>query len=165
MGCCEGGIPDSQEDDNCRPIDVSNDPIFLKARRRCLRFVRSLVASKGCSTGSLGPREQLNQVTSYLDASQVYGSDDEEAQGLRTLSGGLLKESQPPSKRQGAFLPREKCPMSNSIEPECFEAGDVRVNEQPALTSMHTLWLRVHNNIARKLSYINPSWDDEILYQ
>ncbi|CAL4111039.1 unnamed protein product, partial [Meganyctiphanes norvegica] len=111
------------------------------------------------------PREQQNQVTSYLDASNVYGSNDKEAQGLRAWAGGILKGSQPPSKRHGAFLPREKCPMSNSIKPECFEAGDVRVNEQPALTSMHTLWLRVHNNIARKLAYINHSWDDEILYQ
>ncbi|CAL4065136.1 unnamed protein product, partial [Meganyctiphanes norvegica] len=67
MECCEFGrmhdstvedncrpINVSTLDDNCRPIDVSNDPIFRGAGRCCMHFVRSLVASKGCLTGSLG---------------------------------------------------------------------------------------------------------------
>ena len=32
---------------------------------------------------------------------------------------------------------------------KCFKAGDVRVNEHPALVAMHTLWMRQHNRIAR----------------
>jgi hypothetical protein len=38
-----------------------------------------------------GPREQLNQVTSFLDASVVYGGSRDEASLLRTFSGGRLK--------------------------------------------------------------------------
>lgn len=30
---------------------------------------------------------------------------------------------------------------------------------------MHTLWVREHNRVARKLAEINPSWADETLYQ
>lgn len=45
--------------------------------------------------------------------------------------------------------------------------GDVRVNQQPALASIQTIWMREHNRIARRLVQENPAWqgDDETLYQ
>ena len=42
--------------------------------------------------------------------------------------------------------------------------GDTRTNEQYLLITFHTLFLREHNHIARQLARINPSWDDEKLY-
>ena len=48
---------------------------------------------------------------------------------------------------------------------ECFIAGDVRSNEQKALVSFHSLFLREHNRIARKLKIINNNWDGERVYQ
>ncbi|XP_066945600.1 peroxidasin homolog [Macrobrachium rosenbergii] len=119
-----------------------------------MRFVRSLIASKGCT---LGPREQLNQLTSYVDGSQIYGSTDRVARELRAFQGGRLKKT-----TEGDLLPRRCC---TDQEFSCFQAGDNRVNEQPGLASVHTLWLRVHENVAREFARINPHWDDETLFQ
>jgi peroxidase len=44
-------------------------------------------------------------------------------------------------------------------------AGDVRAQEQPGLTSMHTLWMREHNRVAKEMAADNPSLSDEELFQ
>ena len=55
----------------CFPILVpGNDQFYPRARagRRCIKFLRSLPGQQ-----RLGPREQLNQNTAFVDASQIYG--------------------------------------------------------------------------------------------
>lgn len=47
----------------------------------------------------------------------------------------------------------------------CFEAGEIRVNEQLVLSCMHTMMARNHNLMAKGLAEVNPHWDDEILFQ
>lgn len=89
-----------------------------------------------------GVRQQVNEITSYIDASNVYGSDPERARALRTLDGtGRLKTS------AGDLLPYNEEGLSNAPAPtaDYFLAGDVRANEQVGLTAMHTLFVREHN--------------------
>lgn len=46
----------------------------------------------------------------------------------------------------------------------CFDAGDVRVNEQTHLTVLHTIYVREHNRIAKVLAEMNLDWDDDKIY-
>lgn len=42
--------------------------------------------------------------------------------------------------------------------------GDSRANENMALTSIHTIFIRLHNQLAMNLSEINPHWSDDLIY-
>ena len=159
----------------CFPMDVPpGDPRVNN--RRCIDFIRtSAVCGSGATSllwGSLTPREQLNQLTSYMDGSQVYGYDDALARDLRDLTTdhGLLREGPaiPGHKpllpyANGQFVDCRRNPVESSIN--CFVAGDIRANEQVGLLAMHTIWLREHNRIARSLRDMNPQWNGEKLYQ
>jgi len=46
-----------------------------------------------------------------------------------------------------------------------FIKGDSRVNEQPGLALMHTIWVREHNRIATLLAKLNPAWNSETIFQ
>lgn len=46
-----------------------------------------------------------------------------------------------------------------------FISGDNRVNQNPHLVTMQTVFLREHNRIARCLKQLNSHWNDERVYQ
>jgi len=105
-------------------------------------------------TGPGNPRRQTNAITSYLDASMVYGSDAATAASLRSFSGGRMLVT--------AHATGDLLPMDVSSN---FLAGDPRVNEQIGLISVHTLLVREHNYWADQISAANPGWTDEEVYQ
>ena len=98
------------------------------------------------------PRQQINQITAFIDASNVYGSDDATAAALRDPGNlGKLKTS------EGNLLP--------VIGGGFFMAGDIRANEQIALTAMHTLFVREHNRLAEEIAQKHPDFMEEEVYQ
>ncbi len=143
----------------------AGDPIFDPANTgtQVMSFKRS---NYDPTTGSslANPRQQVNQITSYLDGSNVYGSDGARAAALRTLSGGRLKTS------AGDLLPLNTLGLNNDTggpaDPtQFYVAGDIRVNEQVGLTAVHTLFMREHNRLADEIAAANPGWNDEQIYQ
>ncbi len=108
-----------------------------------------------------GIRQQINEITTYIDGSNVYGSDIARANELRSFSGGRLKTS------EGDLLPYNEngFPNGGGESADFFLAGDVRANENAALISIHTVWVREHNRIAGELAQNDPSLSDEELYQ
>ncbi|XP_032171563.1 peroxidasin-like protein isoform X2 [Mustela erminea] len=162
-------------DPPCFPIIIpDSDPRGTRAP--CMFFARS---SPVCGSGmtslvmnSVYAREQINQLTAYIDASNIYGSSERESQILRDYSEprGLLRTGLPWVPSGKPLLPFSSGPPTECTRPEqdsrspCFLAGDHRANEQLALTAMHTLWFREHNRVATELSALNPHWDGDTLY-
>ena len=112
-----------------------------------------------------GVRQQVNAITSWIDASQVYGSDETRAFALRALDGsGRLKVTV--NEQHGDLLPFNTAGVPNGPPGDAFFlAGDIRVNEQTGLTAIHTLFLREHNFWADLYKSANPSAADEEVYQ
>ncbi|XP_015595581.1 uncharacterized protein LOC107267903 isoform X1 [Cephus cinctus] len=168
--CCVGRGDDFQPPEfmhpECLPIRVSpRDGFYGRFNIRCLEFVRSGPAPR--EDCGFGPREQLSQVTSYIDASTVYSSNARVSDSLRLFRNGLLKYGKLQSRKP--LLPRQNllndlC-QRGSLATDCFMAGDGRAVEQPALTTLHVVFLRQHNRIATELAALNPHWSDEKLYQ
>lgn len=119
-------------------------------------FRRSRIAE---GTGVKGaPRQQVNVLSAYIDASNVYGSSLDRAIALRALDGtGRLKMTKG---KFGELLPFNTPHITNAMGPvrendakeKFFMAGDVRANEHNILTCMHTLFLREHNRICDELA-------------
>jgi hypothetical protein len=150
---------------------AANDPIGPNN----LVFTRSQYDP---TTGTTTPRQQVTDITAYLDLSQVYGSDATTADALRTHSGGQMKTS------PGNMLPYLNSTYFTEAQLAAFNApvggmandgplpstslyatGDKRGNENIELTSLQTLYVRNHNRIAAQLQQTHPTWTDEQLYQ
>ena len=146
-------------------------PILLPANEDLftdpIAFFRSAVAA---GSGTDRNREQRNLLTAWLDASMVYGSEASWAQWLRSGNGGKLKVS------AGNLLPYNTIDgeLSGALDPTApsmagsdgntvrvFVAGDVRVNEQPGLISLHTLFVREHNRICDELLAAGQTNDEQ----
>ena len=52
-----------------------------------------------------------------------------------------------------------------SEEKEEMVFGDARGDVHPAFTLLHTVFLRNHNHLAKKLIQQHPDWTDEKLFQ
>ncbi|CAI9162509.1 unnamed protein product [Rangifer tarandus platyrhynchus] len=158
--------------DNCFPIMFPKNDPKLKTQGKCMPFFRNGFVCPTPPYQSLA-REQINAVTSFLDASLVYSSEPSLASRLRNLSSplGLMAVHQEARDHGLAYLPfvnKKPSPcefINTTARVPCFLAGDSRASEQILLATSHTLLLREHNRLARELKKLNPHWDGEKLYQ
>ncbi|XP_076043152.1 salivary peroxidase/catechol oxidase-like isoform X2 [Oratosquilla oratoria] len=159
--CCENGRKRVDfVHPACLPIEIpADDPFFKHHGQLCMEFVRSFPTVNAKCT--FGHREQMNQISAFIDASNVYGSTEEEVRELRTFKNGLLKTG------VHNLLPPHRSECFNELDDQqvCFKAGDSRVNEQPNLAVLHTIWVRQHNQLAERLQQLNPHWTDEVVFQ
>ena len=115
----------------------------------------------------------MNAITSFMDASVVYGHTPKMESSLRdpsSLNGKLVVNRKFKDHKGRPYLPfvnkHSGCRQDSKGERvECFHAGDSRVNEVIGLTILHTLWMREHNRIAEAFKHINGHWNPETIYQ
>jgi hypothetical protein len=125
-------------------------------------FVRSAAAP---GTGVNNTRQQVNTVSSYIDAWAVYGGTDQRLEWLREGPvDGNLANNGARLLLPGGLLPRRDSRGNAATAPDmaidgrlraaptrAMVAGDVRANENIGLTATHTLFAREHNRIVSQL--------------
>lgn len=119
------------------------------------------------------PRQILNQATTWLDLSALYGSSEEVANKLRSFQAGrlLTHRAHPKGYRRPAdYLPFNTMGVPTrtrpGVDPEAlFAGGDPRTNEDWMMLGVHTLLLREHNRLCDLVGEKHPEYDDEQIYQ
>ncbi|MFE0130464.1 peroxidase family protein [Streptomyces sp. NPDC059037] len=139
-----------------------SDPLELISGKHYLPFVRSRPAD---GTGVANARQQVNMQSSYLDASGVYGTKNTRLDWLRQgPADGNVANNGAKLLLPDGYLPRRDARGDASNAPatdidgrlhadpaSAAVAGDVRVNNNIAVTAVQTLFAREHNRIVDAL--------------
>jgi peroxidase len=95
--------------------------------------------------------EVKNKATSFADLSTIYGSTSDESLKIRSFL-------------QGKIMLTPGQTLSVDAEGK-FTGISARLSTIISVNTWVVLFGRNHNNIAERLSTLNPSWGDETLYQ
>lgn len=151
----------SRTTDECVNIQIidETDPLFGEFGEIEFKRTMSVPDSEECSPRN--PRQQINHMTPWLDASNVYGDTEERNNFIREFCGGRLKMD------CHGLAPLNDSTMENagSDRGPNFVFGDIRGNENLALASIHTIFVREHNYWACQISELCPELSDEEIYQ
>ena len=130
---------------------------------------RTISIERSNAVVNISPREQPNQISSYIDATNVYGYSTDRAYSLRRLDDtGKLKTTI--GTNGEILLPFNQDSLDNaapggSNAPDFYLAGDIRANENVLLTALHTLFMREHNRLCDQIAIDDPSLPEELIYQ
>ena len=144
------------------PFDARDPLERFRDDAGSIEFARTPAAP---GTGLTTPRQQTNTVSSYIDGFAVYGGTDTRLEWLRDGPvDGTLLDNEASLLLPGSYLPRADARGDASAAPrmdlmgpllghaaQAVVAGDVRANENIALTAVHTLFAREHNRIVSLL--------------
>jgi len=124
-------------------------------------------------SGLTTPRQQPNEISAYIDGTNVYGYSSSRASALRLNNGsGKLRTTLADNLEvimpyNSALDPLPNAQPSGTAPEDFFVAGDIRANENVVLTGMHTLFVREHNRLCDEIVQQRPEWlgQDELIFQ
>jgi peroxidase len=157
------GLRDEQPAENADMPYDRHDP--LEAFNNDVGTIAFSRTPAAPATGVTSPRQQINTLSSYIDGSQVYGVTNARLDWLREGSvDGDPTDNAATLLMPGNYLPRVTARGNPSTAPpmdlmglllgsptKAAVAGDVRANENVALTAIQTLLAREHNRIVAAL--------------
>ena len=141
--------------------DTTFDPDFTG--EAVLRFRRS-GGQSGTGRDFGVPKQQVNKVTGWLDLSVIYGSADDRAAAILSLKHGKIEMQ---DEGQNLAYNSNGIPNLNLLGKKVERlvvSGDNRVNVQPGLLTLHTVWAREHNRIVDALLHDDPTRTDRDLF-
>jgi hypothetical protein len=157
----------AQESGESRPIPfAATDPLERFRNDLGTMPFRRDTAAAGTGASAASPREQVNTVSSFIDGWSVYGGTRERLEWLRVgpVDGEMANNGASLLLTPDGHLPRATARGNPAAAPgmktdgrlrlapqTAAVAGDVRANENMALTAIHTLFAREHNRIVRAL--------------
>ncbi|XP_074037846.1 dual oxidase 1 [Leptinotarsa decemlineata] len=129
------------------------------------------------------PRQQLNEITPYLDGGLFYGITKQWSDQLRTYSNGTIDERGRLASSHDGLFPEyntARLPMANPPPPiyherfvrahetakvdRFFKLGNPRGNENAFLLTFGVMWFRWHNYLAERIHSHHPNWSSEKIY-
>ncbi|XP_065166773.1 dual oxidase 2-like [Atheta coriaria] len=129
------------------------------------------------------PRQQLNEITPYLDGGLIYGITKQWADQLRTYANGTIDPNGKLATTPGGLFPEyntHRLPMANPPPPfhhakfiknheilpvtRFFKLGNPRGNENTFLLTFGVLWFRWHNFLAEQIKLRQPHLSSEAVF-
>ncbi|XP_077966931.1 dual oxidase 2-like [Styela clava] len=139
------------------------------------------------------PRQQLNEITAFIDGGLTYGVSKAWADALRLLkdkcidrnaSTNIFSSDPDPTDCRGelaSYNDEGRLPVENSIglplanpppprdhvlksSKRFYRLGNPRGNENPFLLTFGVLWFRHHNYLARRVRQSHPEYSDEKVF-
>ncbi|XP_022247695.1 dual oxidase 2-like isoform X2 [Limulus polyphemus] len=122
------------------PDDSSENEENDTYNKKRIQYSRSLCKENSDISPS-NPRHRLNQVTPWLDGEVIYGHSKSQSCMLRTFEGGKLSDTN-----------------------EYQQTRDLWTIEDPIVSKLKFLWLKLHNGLAEIFQNVNKNWTDEQLF-
>jgi hypothetical protein len=150
--CCTADkkeVPEPFKHSTCLSYPIADDDYFHKQFGvKCMSHTRS---DRGSHPNKVQFGEVRNHASSFADLSLIYGEKAEHNKEIRTYSMGQLRLS-----------PGNTYPVNSKGAPAEIT---FRLSISVSLTFWSNILLRNHNLVAKNLAALNPSWDDETIFQ